>query len=97
MATPNAKLDNGFECQNEDTTLNTKLKKMMVLNAKLKTWLWTPKIDESGSKCLKLEEMALNACIEDGGTECQARQWLWMPKWRHDFERQTKEDDGSKC
>ena len=48
MVTPNAKLDNGFECQNEDTTLNAKLKKMVVLNAKLKTCLWTPKTDESG-------------------------------------------------
>ena len=39
MVAPNAKLDNGSECQNEDTTLNTKLKKMVALNAKLKIWL----------------------------------------------------------
>ena len=37
MVASNAKLDNGPECQNEDTTLNAKLKKMVVLNAKLKT------------------------------------------------------------
>ena len=37
MMAPNAKLDNGSEYQNEDTTLNAKLKKMVVLNAKLKT------------------------------------------------------------
>ena len=48
MAAPNAKLDNGSECQSEDTALNAKLKKMVALNAKLKTWLWTPKTDESG-------------------------------------------------
>ena len=39
MVALNAKLDNGSECQNKDTALNTKLKKMMVLKAKLKTWL----------------------------------------------------------
>ena len=39
MVAPNAKLDNGSKYQNEDTTLNAKLKKMMALNAKLKTWL----------------------------------------------------------
>ena len=50
MVAPNAKLDNGSEFQDEDTTLNAKLKKIMALNAKLKTWLWTPKIDESGSE-----------------------------------------------
>ena len=50
-----------------------------------------------GSECLKLEEIALNACTEDGNTECQVGQWLWMPKWRHEFEHQTEEDDGSKC
>ena len=55
-----AKLENGSECQNEDTTLNSKLKKIMALNAELKTWLWTPKTNEGGSESLKLEEMALN-------------------------------------
>ena len=56
-------MDNGSECQNEDTALKAKLKKMMVLNAKLKTWLWTPKTDET--ECLKLEEIALIAYTED--------------------------------
>ena len=37
MMAPNAKLDNDFECQNKDIALNAKLKKMMALNAKLKT------------------------------------------------------------
>ena len=39
MVAPNTKLDNGSERQNEDTALNAKLKKMMALNAKLKTSL----------------------------------------------------------
>ena len=32
MVAPNAKLNNGFKCQNEDTNLNAKLKKMKALN-----------------------------------------------------------------
>ena len=65
LVAPNAKLDNGFECQNEDTTLNAKLKRMMALNAQL----WRhggskrPKLEEmSGSEHLKLMKgMTLNA------------------------------------
>ena len=37
--TLNAELNNGFGRQNEDATLNTKLKDMIALNAKLKMWL----------------------------------------------------------
>ena len=48
MVAPNAKLDDGSERQNEDTPLNAKLKKMVALNVKLKTWLWMPKTDGSG-------------------------------------------------
>ena len=43
-------MDNGSECQNEDMTLNAKLKKMVALNAKL----------EYGSEH-QIEDMALNA------------------------------------
>ena len=50
MVALNAKLDNGSERQSEDMALKAKLKKMMTLNAKLKTWLWTPKTNESGPK-----------------------------------------------
>ena len=55
MMAPNAKLDNGSKCQNEDTIMNAKLwrdsgSKRLKLEEK------------SDSKCLKLmKEMALNA------------------------------------
>ena len=48
--TPKLKEDDGFECQNDNTALNAKLKRMVALNTKLKIWLWEPKIDESGSE-----------------------------------------------
>ena len=35
-----------------------------------------PKTDESDSKCLKLEEMALNACIEDMAWNAKLKTWL---------------------
>ena len=52
MVAPNARLDNGFECQNEDTTLNAKLKKMMDLKCQTE--------EDNGSKC-QTEDIALNA------------------------------------
>ena len=50
MVAPNTKLNDGSECQNEDTALNAKLKKMV---AEMPNW-------RHGSKHLKLMEMALN-------------------------------------
>ena len=45
-------MDNGSECQNEDMTLNAKLKKMMDLKCQAE--------EDNGSKC-QIEDMALNA------------------------------------
>ena len=39
MVALNAKRDNGSKCQNEDTTLNAKLKKMMAINSMNERWL----------------------------------------------------------
>ena len=42
MVALNAKLDDGSKRQNEDTNLNTKLKKMVALNSENEQRLWTP-------------------------------------------------------
>ena len=36
--------------------------------------------------------MALNTELKKyGGSECQANQWVWVPNWRHNSERQTED------
>ena len=54
---------------------------------------------DGDSKCLNeyARHLWTPKLKEDGDTECQAGQWLWMSKWRHNSERQTKEEGGSKC
>ena len=45
MMSSNAKRDNGSKFQNEDTALNTKLKKMMALNSKPQTMALNAKLE----------------------------------------------------
>ena len=50
--TPNTRTKGRWRHRMPSKTMapNAKMKKMMTLNVKLMTWLWTPKTDESGSR-----------------------------------------------
>ena len=67
-------------------------------------WLWMIRLRKNDFKCQKMKKNGDSKCLndyvqrlwkpklkEDGGIECQAGQWLWMPKWRHDFECQNED------
>ena len=44
------------------------------------------------SKCLNeyAQRLWITKLNKNGDTECQAEQWLWMPKWRHDSKHQKR-------
>ena len=81
----------GSEHQNRKRWLLWMLnwKWIVTLNAKLKTWLWTPNW-RHGSKCLNVNGalnawmwiMALNAWLQTTNSKCQTVEgwWLWTPK-----------------
>ena len=74
----------------------------------LKLWLWIARLRKNNSELQKKKNdskhrnkyarrLRTPKLKEDRDTECQAGQWLWIPKWRYDSECQTEKDDDSKC
>ena len=91
MVAPNAKLNNGSKCQNEDAALNAKTKNIMAPNAKLKIRLWKPNWKCDSER--QTEDVALNAKL---------KMQLWASYWtmalnvelktNNDSERQIEGD-----
>ena len=97
MVAPNAKLDDGSECQYEDTALNAKLKKMMALNDKnvalniekvKRWWLWVAKLRTW--RWLWMSELRSDDGSERRNwkammalnTKTDKQWWLWTPELR---------------